>query len=59
MTKGDNNFNIEKKTEENNNDLEPLRSKSIKSYTAKEIDMTNANYGTDYKYNKNIFNEKL
>lgn len=59
MKKEENKFNIEKKVEEKNYELEPLRSKSIKSYTAKEIDMTNATYGTDYKYNKDIFNEKL
>jgi hypothetical protein len=51
MKKEDNNFNIEKKVEEKNYESEPLRSKSIKSYTAKEIDMINATYGTDYKYN--------
>jgi hypothetical protein len=51
MTHGDNNSNIQK-VEEKNNESEPTRSKSIKSYTAKEIDMINATYGTDYKYNK-------
>lgn len=52
MTHGNNNSNTEKKVEEKNNESEPTRSKSIKSYTAKDIDMINATYGTDYKYNK-------
>jgi len=52
MTNGDNNSSTEKKVEQKNNEYEPTRSKSIKSYTAKEIDMINATYGTDYKYNK-------
>ena len=51
MTYGENNSNTEKKFDEKNNESEPVRSKSIKSYTAKEIDMINAAYGTDYKYN--------
>lgn len=52
---GENNCNIEKKVDEiKNNTSEPVRSKSIKSYTAKEIDMINATYGTDYKYNHKL-----
>lgn len=50
---GENNCNTEKKVDKNN-DSEPVRSKSIKSYTAKEIDMINAAYGTDYKYNDKL-----
>ena len=57
MTHGENNSNTEKKLDEKNNESEPVRSKSIKSYTAKEIDMINSVYGTDYKYNKDFFNE--
>ena len=42
MTHGENNSNTEKKIDEiKNNTSEPSRSKSIKSYTAKEIDMIN------------------
>lgn len=55
MTHGENNSNTEKKLDEKNNESEPVRSKSIKSYTAKEIDMINSVYGTDYKYNKDFF----
>ena len=51
---GENNCNTEKKVDEKNNDSEPVRSKSIKSYTAKEIDMINSTYGTDYKYNHKL-----
>ena len=50
--KEENNSNTEKKVDEKeNNTSEPMRSKSIKSYTAKEIDMINSAYGTNYKYN--------
>lgn len=55
MTHGENNSNTEKKIDEiKNNTSEPSRSKSIKSYTAKEIDMINSSYGTDYKYNHKL-----
>lgn len=43
----------EKKVEENNTSA-PTRSKSIKSYSKKEIDTINAAYGTKYKYNEDM-----
>ena len=43
----------EKKLEENNTS-EPVKSKSIKSYSKREIDIINAAYGTTYKYNKDM-----
>lgn len=43
----------EKKVEENNTS-EPTRSKSIKSYSKREIDIINAAYGTNYKYNEDM-----
>jgi hypothetical protein len=41
----------DKKVEENTTS-EPTRSKSIKSYSKREIDIINAAYGTTYKYNE-------
>lgn len=33
---------------------EPAKSKSIKSYSKREIDIINAAYGTTYKYNEDM-----
>jgi hypothetical protein len=41
----------EKKVEEDTTS-QPIRSKSIKSYSKREIDIINAAYGTTYKYNE-------